>query len=393
MCGFVGAWSLVDGQTPTLPGHRLDAIAHRGPDGAAWHEDVRSRFGFRRLAIVDLESGQQPLYGADGSTVLMVNGEIYNHHELRAELCRRVAFRTRSDAEVVVHGYDEWGVAVLNRLRGMFGIVIADRARGRLILARDRVGKKPIYWRRDGEVIRFASEIRPLLDDAGPRIDRRALNDYLRFGYVPAPRSIFEGISKLPAGHVLVAESGRVEVRRWAPLLAFAPEPDTDDAWWTAAIRAALADAVSVRLESEVPLGFLLSGGIDSAAVFALGARASRGPVRAFTIGFTDAEVDERAVAAEVAARYGAQHEVRVVDRGEAGDLASVVARCEEPLATDALLPTDRVFSAVRSAGVTTVLAGEGSDEVFAGYAKFLPAARIALGIDPDPLPDRKSVV
>lgn len=382
MCGFVGAWVLRPPfHAPELPPGRLDRLRHRGPDGAAWHQDGRSRLGFRRLAIIDLATGMQPLTNEDGRVVAMVNGEIYNHKELRPQLIADHTFRTGSDGEVVLHGYEEWGDEVFRKLRGMFAVVIADRVRERLVLARDRVGKKPLYYRVDGRVLRFASEIGPLLDGSPRAVDRVALNDYLRFGYVPAPRTLFEGIHKLPAGCMLIAEDdGQVEIRRWAPYLARSPSPLGDEREWAAAVRDALADAVQVRLESEVPLGFLLSGGIDSAGVFALGAQVLGRTARAFTIGFDDAEVDETAAAASVAARYGAEHTVRVVGQAEAPGLADVVERCEEPIATDALLPTDRVFASVREAGITTVLAGEGSDEIFAGYRKFAAAAAASTG-------------
>lgn len=382
MCGFVGAWTLRPPfDPPELPSGRLDRLRHRGPDGAGWHTDERSRLGFRRLAIIDVATGMQPLPNEDGRVVAMVNGEIYNHKELRPELIRDHVFRTNSDAEVVLHGYEEWGDNVFRMLRGMFAVAVADRRRDRLVLARDRVGKKPLYYRLDDRVLRFASEIGPLLD-AGPRsVDRAALNDYLRFGYVPAPRTLFEGIRKLPAGCLLTAEGeANPEVRRWAEPLVRSPAARGDDAEWACAVRHALADAVAVRLESEVPLGFLLSGGVDSAGVFALGAQTLGAPARAFTIGFDDAEVDETAAAASVAERYAARHAVRVMRRGEAPGLGDVIARCEEPIATDALLPTDRVFAAVRDAGITTVLAGEGSDEIFAGYQKFSGAAAAATG-------------
>lgn len=382
MCGFVGAWTLHPPfDRPTVSPGRLERLRHRGPDGAGWHEDDRSRLGFRRLAIIDVATGMQPLTNEDGRVTAMVNGEIYNHNELRPQLADDHAFRTASDAEVVLHGYEEWGDRVFERLRGMFAVVIADRVRERLVLARDRVGKKPVYYRTDGRVLRFASEIGPLLDGRSRTIDRAALNDYLRFGYVPAPRTLFEGIRKLPAGCLLVAERERqVELRRWADPLVRAPATSEDGRDWELAVREALADAVRVRLESEVPLGFLLSGGIDSAGVFALGAQSLGSPARAFTIGFEDSEVDETAAAASVAGRYAARHVVHVVRRAEAPGLADVVARCEEPIATDALLPTDRVFAAARAAGITTVLAGEGADEIFAGYRKFAGAAAASIG-------------
>lgn len=378
MCGFVGAWTLKPPfEAPELPSARLDRLRHRGPDGAGWHQDDRCRLGFRRLAIIDVASGAQPMVNEDGRVVAMVNGEVYNHHALRAQLAVDHDFRSASDSEVVLHGYEDWGDEVFGRLRGMFAVAIADRRRDRLVLARDRVGKKPLYYCVQGQVLRFASEIAPLLDGGARVVDREALNDYLRFGYVPAPRTLFAGIRKLPAGCMMIAESdGQLVERRWAPLLArrCSSWGGADD--WAEALREALTDAVRVRLESEVPLGFLLSGGVDSAGVLALGAPALAGAPRAFTVGFNDAAVDETAAAASVAWRYRARHDVYTLDQAEASSLVEVIARCEEPIATDALLPTDRVFAAVRNAGITTVLAGEGSDEIFAGYRKFAHAAR-----------------
>lgn len=377
MCGILGARSLSGPLMPRLAREALDTLRHRGPDGDGWWEDSRTQLGFRRLSIIDVAGGQQPLVNEDGRVLLTLNGEIYNHHALRAELAGEHRFATGSDAEVVLHGYEAWGEGVFSRLRGMFAAAIVDLRQDRVVLARDRVGKKPLYFTvRDGAVI-WASELRPLMSLGRPPIDRDALNDYLRFGYVPAPRTLLRGVYKLPAGGLLRVEGGRVAAERWAPRFGVGPRsevPDRDPAAWGEQVRQALGDAVSARLESEVPLGFLLSGGVDSASVFALGAAALDRPATAFTIGFDDAEIDERAAAAEVARRYAADHRVRVVRQDEADDLGAVVARCEEPLATDALLPTDRVFAAVRAEGITTVLAGEGSDEIFAGYTKFLAA-------------------
>ena len=382
MCGIVGAWGL-NGPVPAhlLPARSLDALRHRGPDGAGWFANAGCRMGFRRLAIIDVEGGDQPLHNENGDITLTINGEIYNHHALRAELAARHRFSTSSDAEVVLHGYEEWGTQVFDRLRGMFALALADARADRLVLARDCVGKKPLYTRIQDGALMWSSEIAPLLGSERPAIDRGALNDYLRFGYVPAPRTLVQGIRKLPAGCMLIAERGRIAVRRWSPLLLVDATPgaggleDQAGEEWEGDVRSALSDAVSVRMESEVPLGFLLSGGIDSAAVFALGAQASRAPLRAFTVGFAEPGLDETAAAGLVARRYGAEHVVLRLEQSLAPSLREVVARCEEPLATDALLPTERVFAAVRAAGVTTILAGEGADEVFAGYTKFAHGA------------------
>ncbi len=377
MCGILGARSLSGPLRSRLARAALDTLRHRGPDGEGWWEDPRTQIGFRRLAIIDVTGGQQPLVNEDGRVLLTLNGEIYNHHALRTELEREHRFQTGSDAEVVLHGYEAWGEAVFSRLRGMFAAAILDLRQDRVVLARDRVGKKPLYFRLRRDALYWASELRPLMSLGRPPISPDALNDYLRFGYVPAPRTLLSGVFKLPAGGLLRLEGGRLETRRWAARFgvgAPAMEPDRSPAAWAEQVREALGEAVSARLESEVPLGFLLSGGVDSASVFALGAEALGRRATTFTIGFEDAELDERLAAAEVAQRYAADHRTRVLREEEADDLGAVVARCEEPLATDALLPTDRVFAAVRAEGITTVLAGEGSDEIFAGYAKFLSA-------------------
>lgn len=380
MCGILGARSLSGPLTRRLARETLDTLRHRGPDGEGWWEDARTQLGFRRLSIIDVTGGHQPLVNEDGRVLLTLNGEIYNHHALRAELAAEHRFATGSDAEVVLHGYEAWGDAVFSRLRGMFAAVIVDTRQDRVVLARDRVGKKPLYFTLRGGALYWSSELGPLMSLGRPPIDREALNDYLRFGYVPAPRTLLSGVFKLPAGSMLRLEGGRVVADRWAPRFGLAPRsgrPDQAAAAWAEEVLEVLGESVAARLESEVPLGFLLSGGVDSASVFALGASSLQRSATAFTIGFDDAELDERAAAAEVARRYTSDHRVRVLREDEAHDLGSVVARCEEPLATDALLPTDRVFAAVRAEGITTVLAGEGSDEIFAGYNKFLAAIRL----------------
>jgi asparagine synthase (glutamine-hydrolysing) len=382
MCGFIGAWGLqgpLDGCT--LSQESLGRLAHRGPDGEGWFERPRLRMGFRRLAIIDREGGAQPLHAGEGGLHLTLNGEVYNHHALRAQLRGEHAFSSAVDTEVVLHGYARWGDGVLERLRGMFALALVDEARGRVLLARDRAGQKPLYYTRRGGALLWSSELAPLLDGVErPPLDRQALNDYLRFGYVPAPRTMWAGIYKLPAGSALRVEAdGEARLWRWwlPNLLPQAPRiPEADEVRrWEVAVRDALDLSVRLRLETEAPLGFLLSGGIDSAGVFALGAQSlGSTQARAFTMSVGDPSLDEADRAASLARRYLAHHHVQRLDADEADDLSAVIRRCEEPLATDALLPTDRVFAFAKRGGITTVLSGEGADEVFAGYAKFSAA-------------------
>ena len=391
MCGILGSFSGRPLPHQAVTRSDLDRLRHRGPDSEGWFEDEHAILGFRRLSIIDLSGGDQPLYGAGDGVVLTMNGEIYEHARHRRALSGRHTFRTRSDAEVLVHRYAEHGVErLLDGVNGMFGFALYDARRRRLVLGRDRAGQKPLYWTfRDG-VLRWSSELKALLGDGRPAIDPQAVSDYLRFGYVPAPLTMFQGVQKLPAGCLLICEgegAPRIE-RYWQ--LAY-PEggdravTEAEAEAWRARLREGLSAAVTRRLESEVPMGFLLSGGVDSSAVFALGASATEAQVRAFTIGFPGDAVDESAVAAEVAARYGAAHEVRAVRPDEAGSLSEVLFLTEEPLSTDALLPTARVFHQVSDAGITTVLTGEGSDEIMAGYRKFAAACPWVDGAMPWP--------
>lgn len=378
MCGLLGAFR---GAAPLPPDalrrSDLDRLYHRGPDSDGWFRDPHAALGFRRLAIIDQAGGDQPLFDTSGQAVLTINGEIYNHQALRSSLAERHRFRTRSDAEVLVHRYAESGLrGLLDDVNGMFAFALYDKARRRLVLGRDRSGQKPLYWTFTEGVLRWSSELKALLGDRRPAVDRQALNDYLRFGYVPAPLTIFEGVHKLEAGTTLVCEGERAPVvqRYWA--LQYGPQAEASPSaaeadQWREALAAGLSDAVSLRLESEAPMGFLLSGGVDSASVLAMGAQVSSSPLRAFTISFPGDAVDEAGPAAEVAARLKAQHEVRSVCADDREDLGDALYWVEEPLSTDALLPTARVFKEVAAAGITTVLTGEGADEIMAGYRKF----------------------
>ncbi len=358
----------------------LERLKHRGPDDDGWFEDRHAVLGFRRLAIIDVAGGAQPLFNTRRDAVLTLNGEIYNHRELSRELAKEHLFHSGSDAEVLVHRYDESGPAgLVSGVNGMFAFALYDQRRRRVILGRDRAGQKPLYWQYSAGVLRWASELKALLGDGRPPICRQAVNDYLRFGYVPAPLTMFDGVFKLPAGCLLICEQGRApQVERyWKLQYAENAEREVrpqEFGQWRDRLRHALQRAVERRLESEVPLGFLLSGGVDSASVFALGARAIGESVQAFTIGFPGDAVDESRVAAAMANKWRAHHQLRELHECESLDLSRVLFLTEEPLSTDALLPTARVFEQVSASGFTTVLTGEGSDEIMAGYRKFAAA-------------------
>lgn len=378
MCGILGAYSARQPfATPPFPADSLHVMRHRGPDAQGWYFDDHAVLGFRRLAILDLAGGGQPLYSEDEQIVAVVNGEIYNHHALREELKERHRFRTRVDGEVLIHLYEEKGIDFVKELSGMFGFALYDRAKRRLILGRDRPGLKPLYYEHRDGVLRFASELKPLVLGRTPKISQEAVADYLRFGYIPAPLTIFDGIKKLASGSILVVEKdGEPRIENYWKLQFEHDATKPDASWrsgqWEEELRETLRAAVHARLESEVPMGFLLSGGVDSASVFALGAKALEGrEVQAFTIGFQGDPIDETQAAGEVAHRYGATHRVLHLGRKDARTLDDVLYYVEEPVSTDALLPTASVFRAVAGAHVTTVLSGEGSDELFAGYKKF----------------------
>ena len=313
MCGIAGfVGSSVTAENAAESVHRMcDAIRHRGPDDEGQLVVPGAALGMRRLSIIDVAKGHQPVSNENRSVHIVFNGEIYNHRALQAELGRAGhTFRTHSDTEAIVHAYEDDDVDCVHRLRGMFAFAIWDERRGRLLLARDRVGIKPLYFWDAGDRLVFASELRALL--ALPwfqaRISRTAVAQYLSFGYVPDPACIFVGVQKLPPGHLLTWDRGRgvQRARYWTPT-CFAEQPVGDDDA-IHHLRDLLADAVACHLESEVPLGAFLSGGIDSSTVVALMARAVEGRVRSFSIGFEEPEYNEAPHAAAVAKAIGTDH-------------------------------------------------------------------------------------
>ena len=334
--------------------------------------------GHRRLQVIDLETGSQPVANETGEIVCVFNGEIYNFRELREELAgagHRV--RGTGDTPVLPHLYEEHGLDFVSRLAGMFALALWDAPRGRLVLARDRVGKKPLLWTRlaDG-ALAFASELKALLRLSGLRVevDPGALDAYLALQYVPGRRTGLEGIERLLPGELLVFEAGRVELRRYH---AFEPEPEPEpagrrgDEEWLELVRDRVDAAVRRRLVADVPLGALLSGGIDSSVVVALMAKASTEPVRTFTVGFADRRYDERQYARAVSARYGTRHEEVVLEPDAAVTLPRLAATFDQPLGDEAALPLYLICEAARRQ-VTVALTGDGGDEAFAGYERYL---------------------
>lgn len=350
-----------------------ESMRHRGPDSDGYHIslDQRVGLGFRRLSIIDLHTGDQPLANEDGNIWTVFNGEIYNFRELRKSLeSNGHRFRTKTDTEVIVHAYEEYGESFVEYLRGMFAIAIWDEARRRLVLARDRLGKKPLFYYISSTSLVFASEIKALLKvpEVPRAIDPKALDLYLTYGYVPAPWCILRDVRKLPPAHLLVfdLEHWRSSIKcYWEPRAM--PKLDISAQEAEERLLQVLKESVALRMESDVPLGALLSGGIDSSLVVSLMAECSDRPVKTFTIGFEEQGYDERRFANLVAKRYGTDHHEFVV-RPEGMDVLPQLAWfLDEPMADASALPTYYVAQMARQ-HVTVVLNGDGGDENFGGY-------------------------
>jgi asparagine synthase (glutamine-hydrolysing) len=378
VCGICGLAALDGGAVdPRGLDDMVDALAHRGPDGRGVRVTGPVALGNRRLAIVDLAHGEQPMANEDGSVLVVQNGEIYNHAELRAELAGRGhRFATRCDTEVLVHAYEEHGDAFLERLRGMFALALWDARERRLLLARDRFGIKPLYWRAAGGVLSFASELKALrrqpgFDDA---LDPAALEAYFTYNSIPAPRSIYRDVCKLAPGHLLEWRPGTEPVvRRWhrvAPAPAGALRGESEAAL-AEELRERLADSVRAHLVADVPVGVFLSGGVDSGALAALAAGASAEPVRTFSVGFEERSFDELDHARLVARRYGTDHHEIVLRPDAAQLLPEIVAAFDEPFADSSALPTYAV-SRLAAGHVKVALSGEGADELFGGYFTYV---------------------
>jgi asparagine synthase (glutamine-hydrolysing) len=381
VCGIAGLYSPTGTPNPELVDAMRAAIAHRGPDEGSTDVFGRCVLGHQRLRVLDLETGSQPVTNEAGDVVCVFNGELYNFASLREELAGHEV-RGTGDTPVLPHLYEEDGPELVRRLRGMFAFALWDERRGRLVLARDRLGKKPLVWTRlpDG-TLAFASELKALLrlPDVRREVDLRAIDEYLALQYVPADRTGLAGIHRLLPGHVLVAEGeGQRVWRYWEPRPEVFEGP-LGDGDWLRRVRETVREAVSTRLEADVPLGALLSGGIDSSIVVALMAEASSRPVRTFTVGFDDERYDERAYARTVAERFGTVHEELAIRENVAETLPRVARAFDEPLGDEAALPTFLVCEQARR-HVTVALTGDGGDESFAGYERYVAhnlAARV----------------
>jgi asparagine synthase (glutamine-hydrolysing) len=377
VCGIAGIFRFHGRPADAALARRMGAaLAHRGPEADGLHAVGPCALAHRRLRIIDLEGGAQPLSNEDGSVTIAFNGEIYNFQDLSRELAARGhGFRTRSDTEAIVHAYEEWGERCVERLEGMFAFAIHDaRPPGRLFLARDRLGQKPLYYALDEAGIRFASEMKGLLvdPDLPRRLDRAALEEYLAFGFVPAPRTILASIRKLEAASTLALEAnGRARGRRYWEVPP--PERAAGERFEEAAERLAaeLERAVRAHLIADVPVGAFLSGGIDSSTIVALMARAAGGAgrVRTFSIGFAEREADEVAAARAVAARLGTSHREWTLRPAALEVLPALVHHFDEPFADATAISTFFVAKLAREE-VTVALTGDGADEALGGYAR-----------------------
>jgi asparagine synthase (glutamine-hydrolysing) len=375
MCGISGIFEFDQARIVEREAvHRMnESLRHRGPDDEGIFIEPGIGLGHRRLSIIDVAGGHQPISNEDGTVWVMINGEIYNYEELRNELLSHGhKFTTRSDTEAIVHLYEECGEQVFARLRGMFTIVIWDNKQRRLLLARDRLGKKPLYYFADRNRFIFGSELKAILaaDDIPRAIDPLALCDYFSLSYIPAPRTAYRSVRKLqPAHYLVVSATGVREAPYWR--LSFAGVENRTEAEWCELIREQLCEATRVRLMSEVPLGAFLSGGVDSSSIVAMMSRLMGRPVTTCSIGFSAQEYDESEFARQVASQFRSDHHEDVVEV-EALDVIDKLAwHYDEPFADSSAVPTYYVSKMARR-HVTVALGGDGGDENFAGYRRYV---------------------
>ncbi|MBO0862519.1 MAG: asparagine synthase (glutamine-hydrolyzing) [Chloracidobacterium sp.] len=379
MCGIAGMFgeekTMAFAERREVIRRMCDVITHRGPDDEGFHIEGGLAIGMRRLSIIDVASGRQPISNEDGSVWIVFNGEIYNFAELRAELIARGhIFQTRTDTETIVHLYEDEGERCVERLRGMFAFAIFDRRGQKIFIARDRVGKKPLHYTVVGGAFVFGSEIKSLLQH--PEVKREpnleAISDYLSFGYVPDPATAFRGINKLPPGHTLTFRDGGVSLRRYWDYEygQAAREPDRPESYYIERLRDLIAESVRLRLVSEVPIGAFLSGGIDSSVIVAMMSREINEPVKTFSIGFNEASFDELRYARIAARHFKSDHHEFVVTPDVCRLVEEIIWHHDEPFADMSCVP-GYVVSKMAREFVTVALSGDGGDEVFAGYGRY----------------------
>jgi asparagine synthase (glutamine-hydrolysing) len=380
MCGICGAVALEGILNPkirsALPAMTA-TLTHRGPDEGGTYDDERVALGHRRLSIIDRTGGQQPLPNEDESVWIVFNGEVYNHADLQRELTARGhRFRTHSDTEAIVHAYEEYGESCVDHLEGMFAFAVYDKRRGDLFLARDRLGKKPLFYAVLGGAVHFASEIKALRESPAwdGEVDPAALDMYLPLGYVLAPRTIYRHVRKLEPGHALLVRDGEVRIRRYWDVADFDSDA-RDESAVLAELEGTLERAVAARLESEVPLGAFLSGGIDSGLVVSWMAGSLPASPLTVSVGFQDAAHNELVAAERVARRYATRHNAITLEPRLDGTLERIVDAFDEPFADSSAIPTFFVCGAARR-HVTVCLSGDGGDETFGGYDfRYVPHA------------------
>ncbi len=375
MCGIVGICEAdplgrVDEDLLRRATRRL---IHRGPDGEGYLVKRNVGLGHRRLSIIDLQTGDQPIYSEDGSIGVVLNGEIYNYRELRTTLERLGhVFRTESDTEVIVHAYEQYGSGCLEHFMGMCALAVWDGRDQSVFIARDRLGKKPLFYHlRDGRLV-FASELKAILEDpAVPReLNIGAVDDYLTYTCVPTDRSIFTGIEKLPPGHWMRWKNGRVSMTQYWDVDFRVDETVSDEQEWAERVEAVLREAVRLRLRADVPLGIFLSGGIDSSAVVALASQELGAPVKTFSVGFDEPDFDELRYARLMAGRYHTDHHEITVRDDDISVLSDLAYYLDEPFGDPSSLPTYYICREARR-HVTVCLSGDGGDETFAGYTRY----------------------
>lgn len=375
MCGISGivlsdTGKVVDAE---LLKRITDVLSHRGPDDSGYHIKMNAGLGHRRLSIIDIATGKQPILNEDQKVSIVFNGEIYNHHDLRGELIKKGHdFKTKSDTETILHQYEESGKDCVKFFRGMFAFAIWDENKQELFIARDRVGKKPLYYAPITGGIIFASELKALLQHPAIKrdINQAGIHDFLTYQYIPPPFTIFDNIFKLPAAHILIFKNGEIKIEPYWDL-DYEPKVSMTEDEALEKTRALIDESVKIRLESEVPLGVLLSGGIDSSSVVAFMRKHITGELKTFSIGFKEEAFNELPFARLVAKKYQTKHEEFIVTPGEFGIIPKLVYHFDEPYGDSSALPTYYVVEMAKKF-VTVVLNGDGGDESFCGYTRYI---------------------